>query len=81
MRSLVLTMILLFAANAAADSWIFHRSTYTHRDGVRVAQHDRLPRVEPLDDERRVTYRRHHSWTFQRGTNGSIDVTYERQEW
>jgi hypothetical protein len=64
-------------------SWIFRRSTYTHDPytGARVAQYQRLPAIEPLDDERLVTSRYHRVQTNLRGTNGSSESYYDVQAW
>jgi hypothetical protein len=67
----------------AANSWVFARSTFTHdpMTGARVAQYDRKPPVEPLDDQRAVTsvYRRTRS--VNRGFDGSMDTSYQVQSW
>lgn len=64
-------------------SWIFARSSYTHdpQTGARVAQYMRTPPVEPLDDPRMITSRYRRVRTNLRGTDGSIDSTYEVQNW
>ena len=64
-------------------SWIFRRGTYTHDPytGARVAQFQRTPPVEPLDDQRMVTSRYRRSRTNLRGIDGSIDTYYEVQAW
>lgn len=64
-------------------SWIFRRGTFTHdpETGARVAQYERIPPVEPLDDERLVTSRHRRSRTNLRGIDGSIDTYYEVQSW
>jgi hypothetical protein len=64
-------------------SWIFARSHYTHdpNTGARVAQYQRLPIIEPLEDERLVTSRYHRIQTNLRGTNGSIEQYYDVQAW
>jgi len=64
-------------------SWIFHRSTYTHDPytGARVAQYQRLPAIEPLEDERLVTSRYHRVQTNLRGTGGSSESYYDVQSW
>ena len=64
-------------------SWIFRRSTYTHdpNTGARVAQYQRLPAIEPLEDERLVTSRYHRTQTNLRGTNGSSESYYDVQAW
>jgi hypothetical protein len=64
-------------------SWIFRRSNYTHdpETGARVAQYQRLPAIEPLDDERLVTSRYHRTRTNLRGTGGSQETYYEVQSW
>jgi hypothetical protein len=41
----------------------------------------RTPPVEPLDDQRLVTSRYRRVRTNLRGTDGSIDSTYETQNW
>src|SRR6476646_2271250 len=70
-------------ADDEPPSWIFHRSTYTHDPytGARVAQYQRLPAIEPLEDERLVTSRYHRVQTNLRGTNGSWESYYEVQQW
>ena len=70
----------------AADSqpsWMFRRSTYSHDPvtGARVAQYQRIAPVEPLQDEREYTSRYRRIRTNLRGTDGSIDSTYEVQGW
>jgi hypothetical protein len=67
----------------AQPSWVFARSTYTHDPvtGARVAQYMRKPPVEPLDDPRMITSRYRRIRTNLRGTDGSIDSTYETQNW
>jgi hypothetical protein len=64
-------------------SWIFRRGTYTHdpETGARVAQYQRLPSIEPLNDERLVTSRYHRTRTNLRGTGGSQESYYEVQSW
>ena len=64
-------------------SWIFRRSTYTHDPytGARVAQYQRLPAIEPLEDERLVTSRYHRIQTNLRGTAGSSESYYDVQAW
>ena len=64
-------------------SWIFRRSTYTHDPytGARVAQYQRLPAIEPLEDERLVTSRYHRTQTNLRGTDGSSESYYDVQAW
>lgn len=71
------------AADDAPPSWIFSRSTYTHdpETGARVAQYERIQPVEPLEDERNVTSRYRRVRTNIRGTNGSVDSTYDVQAW
>jgi hypothetical protein len=71
------------AANGAPPSWIFSRSTYTHdpENGARVAQYQRLPAIEPLEDERLVTSRYHRTRTNIRGINGSVETYYDVQTW
>jgi hypothetical protein len=63
------------AADDEPQSWIFRRSTYTHDPytGARVAQYQRLPAIEPLEDERLVTSRYHRVQTNLRGTAGSSE--------
>jgi hypothetical protein len=64
-------------------SWVFRRSTYTHdpNTGARVAQYQRLPAIEPLEDERLVTSRYHRTQTNLRGTNGTSESYYDVQAW
>ncbi len=66
-----------------APSWIFRRSTYSHDPytGARVAQYQRLPAIEPLEDERLVTSRYHRVQTNLRGTHGSNESYYDVQQW
>lgn len=73
----------LLAECCDQPSWIFNRGPYTHdpATGARVAQYMRGPAVEPLDDPREVTSRYRTSRTTLRGTNGSVDSTYEVQSW
>jgi hypothetical protein len=70
-------------ADDEPPSWIFRRSTYTHdpNTGARVAQYQRLPAIEPLEDERLVTSRYHRIQTNLRGTNGSSEQYYDVQAW
>jgi hypothetical protein len=72
-----------FADDDEQPSWIFRRSAYTHdpNTGARVAQYQRLPAVEPLEDERLVTSRYHRVQTNLRGTNGSSEEYYDVQSW
>ena len=72
-----------YADDDEQPSWIFSRSTYTHdpNTGARVAQYQRLPAIEPLDDERLVTSRYHRIQTNLRGTNGSTESYYDVQAW
>jgi hypothetical protein len=62
-------------------SWIFMRSRYTHdpATGVRVAQYDMKPPIEPLDDPRAVTSGYSRSRTIIRGADGSADTHYRVQ--
>jgi hypothetical protein len=46
-----------------------------------VAQYQRLPAIQPLDDERMVTSRYHRTQTNLRGTNGSTESYYDVQQW
>lgn len=64
-------------------SWVFAPSTYTHDPytGARVAQYQRLPAIQPLDDPRMVTSRYRRVTTNLRGSDGSLDSTYEVQNW
>lgn len=64
-------------------SWIFAPSTYTHdpETGARVAQYSRPAPVEPLDDPRIITSRYRRVRTNLRGTDGSLDSTYDVQNW
>jgi hypothetical protein len=72
-----------FADDDEQPSWIFRRSSYTHdpNTGARVAQYQRLPAIEPLEDERLVTSRYHRVQTNLRGTNGSSEQYYDVQSW
>jgi hypothetical protein len=73
----------VYQREPAQPSWIFSRSTYTHDPltGARVAQYMRTPPVEPLDDPRLITSRYRRIRTNLRGTDGSLDSTYEVQNW
>jgi hypothetical protein len=70
-------------ADESSPSWIFRRSTYTHDPytGARVAQYQRLPAIEPLEDERLVTSRYHRQRTNMRGVDGSVETYYDVQAW
>jgi len=72
-----------YADDDEQPSWIFRRSTYTHdpETGARVAQYQRLPAIEPLEDERLVTSRYHRTQTNLRGTAGSSESYYDVQAW
>ncbi len=72
-----------YADDDEQPSWIFRRSTYTHdpNTGARVAQYQRLPVIEPLEDERLVTSRYHRVQTNLRGTNGTSESYYDVQSW
>ena len=82
-----------FTSSASADdacwpavdqpSWIFARSTYTNdpRTGARVAQFERTPPVEDLDDVRNITSSYRRTQTVLRGPDGSSDVYYQVQAW
>ena len=63
--------------------WIFHRSTFTNdpTTGARVAQYERKPPVEPLDDQRNVTSSYRRTRTNLRGLDGSYDDSYQVQAW
>ena len=81
---LVAAMVLLPVAGdalAGSPSWIFSRSTFTHdpATGARVAQYDRVAPVEDLPDPRMVTSRYRRIRTTLRGADGSVDSTYEVQ--
>lgn len=82
-RSLALLTLAVLAtiSQAESNSWIFQRSTYSHdpATGARVAQYQRTPAVEGLPDARMVTSRYRRIRTTTRGTNGSVDSTYEVQ--
>jgi hypothetical protein len=73
----------VYQREPAQPSWIFNRSTYTHDlyTGARVAQYQRLPAIEPLDDQRLVTSRYRRVRTNLRGRDGSTDSTYDVQSW
>ncbi|HEY4231914.1 MAG TPA: hypothetical protein VGM76_00680 [Lacipirellulaceae bacterium] len=64
-------------------SWIFAPGTYTHdpMTGARVAQYERVPPVEPLEDERNVTSSYRRTRTVLRGADGSSDTYYQVQAW
>ncbi len=64
-------------------SWAFRASTYTHdpATGARVAQFDRIAPVEGLDDPRAVTSSYRRTRTNIRGTDGSVDASYQVQSW
>jgi hypothetical protein len=64
-------------------SWVFAPSTFTHdpATGARVAQYERTPPIEPLDDPRLVTSRYRRIRTNIRGADGSVDSQYEVQSW
>lgn len=47
MKALAVALVLLFASPAIGDSWVFSRSTYTHRDGERTPRYHRPPRARP----------------------------------
>jgi hypothetical protein len=70
-------------ADDSSPSWIFRRSTYSHDPytGARVAQYQRLPAVQPLEDERLVTSRYHRERTNLRGVDGSVETYYDVQAW
>jgi hypothetical protein len=84
---------LSFAAPASAletccgpeegPSWIFAPSTYTHdpMTGARVAQYARIEPVEPLPDQRAVTSGYRRTVTNIRGIDGSLDQSYQVQNW
>jgi hypothetical protein len=71
------------AATGDRPSWIFARGTYTNDPltGARIAQYERKPPVEALEDERNVTSRYRFTQTFLRGTDGSQDAYYQVQAW
>ena len=64
-------------------SWIFAPSTYTHdpTTGARVGQYARIEPVEPLPDERLVTSGYRRTLTNIRGADGSLDQSYQVQNW
>jgi hypothetical protein len=64
-------------------SWIFAPSTYTHdpMTGARVGQYARIEPVEPLPDQRNVTSGYRRTVTNIRGTDGSLDTSYQVQNW
>jgi hypothetical protein len=72
-----------YVADDSPPSWIFRRSNYTHdpETGARVAQYQRLPAIEPLDDERLVTSRYHRTRSTLRGVGGSVETYYDVQSW
>lgn len=81
--SLTLLLLLAAAAPAETSSWVFQPSTYTHDPytGARVAQYQRTPAVEPLEDPRQITSRYRRARTTIRGGDGSVDTTYEVQSY
>jgi hypothetical protein len=64
-------------------SWVFAPSTYTHdpMTGARVAQYARIEPVEPLPDQRAVTSGYRRTVTNIRGIDGSLDQSYQVQNW
>ncbi|MEM9657340.1 MAG: hypothetical protein AAF961_03175 [Planctomycetota bacterium] len=68
----------LVVSQPQTESWIFRHSRYTHdpETGARVAQYDRLPAIEPLDDPRLYTSGYSRSRTVLRGADGSADTYY-----
>lgn len=78
-----LAVVLADQCWAEPSSWVFLPSTYTHDpySGARVAQYERLPAVEPLEDPRLVTSRHRRVRTTVRGADGSVDSTYEVQSY
>ncbi len=66
-----------------ADSWIFARARYTHdpETGVRVAQYEPEPSIEPLPDQRAVSSGYARSRTVLRGADGSVDTYYRVQNY
>jgi hypothetical protein len=71
------------AADCCGSSWVFKRSTYTHapETGARVAQYDRHVPVEELPDPRLVTSGYRRTRTNLRGADGSVDSSYQVQNW
>lgn len=65
------------------SSWIFFRSRFTNdpRTGARVAQYERKPPIEPLDDPRKITSSYRRTRTNLRGLDGSYDDAYQVQAW
>ena len=65
------------------SSWVFRRSTFTNDPltGARVAQYERKPPIEPLDDQRNVTSSYRRTRTSMRGLDGSYDDAYQVQAW
>jgi hypothetical protein len=87
---LMLLSVGSFCAHAAqaqechpTPSWIFRPSTYTHapETGARVAQYQRIAPVEGLDDPRLYTSGYRRTRTTLRGADGSVDATYQVQNW
>lgn len=68
---------------AETDSWIFRPSRYTHDPdtGFRVAQYDRLPAIEPLDDPRLVTSGYSRQRAVLQGPDGSVSTSYRVQSY
>ncbi|MGI9456728.1 MAG: hypothetical protein ACR2NU_09210 [Aeoliella sp.] len=71
------------AADCCGSSWVFKRSTYTHapETGARVAQYDRHVPVEELPDPRLVTSGYRRTRINLRGADGSVDSSYQVQNW
>ena len=71
----------LMTTSSQAGSFVAARTRTIRYTGARVAQYQRLPAIEPLEDERLVTSRYHRTQTNLRGTNGSSETYYEVQAW
>ena len=67
--------------NAQTTSWAFLPSDYTHdpATGARVGQYAPVPPVEPLPDPRLVTSGLRRTRTSLIGPNGSIDTSFQVQ--
>lgn len=67
--------------NCEPASWIFQPSTFSHdpATGARVAQYARVAPVEDLPDPRHVTSGYRRTRTVIRGVDGSVDASYQVQ--
>jgi hypothetical protein len=87
MRAAVLFLVMFASAplalvnRAVAQSWIFAPGHFTHdpQTGARVAQYQRIAPVEELPDPRHVTSGYRRTRTQIRGTDGTLDTSYQVQ--